>query len=465
MKTLREEEACLTHCARCGTVDARFTENVSAVSFTSVKGEPVKFEPKDFCSWVCQDRYYYDDIKAEQETKYLPRLNAFYENRLAACDTIRKELFHKWLLLREATTNDLVDDIRAFIMYTVLGLHARTYTRLVRPSLLDREIGAFGASFSVIKAGRGLLYIQGDDRNIARIRVLDSYNPLYIEDLCSVFIVKGRLFLFFYSGHIYVTHKNSGVEGNPLFQPIKGVESGVIQVAHSKNTILALKMDGSIWAWGDLYVPNGSSYGQLPRYTNTEFRLLPFGNDNLSASVAADYILVIKSDGTLWTMGVNRWTEHRLYSYNEYVTHSTPENMSLCTLDQIPLGEHRVRYVRCHDRRLHSLVMHDNEIWCMDIETRYPSMTIRKRTVFDQNETESILAYESRSVQKAVVSNAGHFCMGSNGLVSYEGQNTYKEFGRVDSIVTMWRKAEFLVPLVDNHRHVQKKFRAFTDEI
>ena len=70
---------------------------------------------------------------------------------------------------------------------------------------------------------------------------------------------------------------------------------------------LAVKTDGTPWAWGD------NSYGQLGDGTHTE-RGLPVqvGTDTTWASVATGFAgspsydsAGVKTDGTLWTWGTN----------------------------------------------------------------------------------------------------------------------------------------------------------------
>ena len=83
---------------------------------------------------------------------------------------------------------------------------------------------------------------------------------------------------------------------------ITGLGGGVAKLSSGDQFNLALKSNGSVWAWGR------NNYGQLGDTTTTN-RTTPFqisGLSNISAIAAGtEHSMVIKNDGTVWTWGRN----------------------------------------------------------------------------------------------------------------------------------------------------------------
>jgi alpha-tubulin suppressor-like RCC1 family protein len=82
-----------------------------------------------------------------------------------------------------------------------------------------------------------------------------------------------------------------------------GVDSNWKTVSAGSNSSLAIKTDGTLWAWGD------NLFGQLGDGTYANVRLVPtrIGTDSnwKLISEGSEFSLAIKTDGTLWAWGDN----------------------------------------------------------------------------------------------------------------------------------------------------------------
>ncbi|NMC00696.1 MAG: hypothetical protein GYA35_10490, partial [Thermoanaerobaculaceae bacterium] len=80
--------------------------------------------------------------------------------------------------------------------------------------------------------------------------------------------------------------------------------TNIVAIAGGSSHSLALKSDGTVWAWGY------NNYGQLGDGTTTN-RLTPIQVQNLTNIVAitggGSHSLALKSDGTVWAWGYNRY--------------------------------------------------------------------------------------------------------------------------------------------------------------
>jgi alpha-tubulin suppressor-like RCC1 family protein len=90
----------------------------------------------------------------------------------------------------------------------------------------------------------------------------------------------------------------------PQILPVQTLNlTGIIAIAAGSSHSLALKNDGTVWAWG------ANDSGQLGDGTTME-RHIPVQVQNLSGIVAiasgiADFSLALKNDGTVWAWGPN----------------------------------------------------------------------------------------------------------------------------------------------------------------
>jgi alpha-tubulin suppressor-like RCC1 family protein len=83
-----------------------------------------------------------------------------------------------------------------------------------------------------------------------------------------------------------------------------GDETNWVNIAVGGSTTLALKSDGTIWAWGE------NLHGQLGDGTTVQERATPVrsvpGNDWKQVATAGPHSVALKRDGTLWSWG-NNW--------------------------------------------------------------------------------------------------------------------------------------------------------------
>ena len=89
--------------------------------------------------------------------------------------------------------------------------------------------------------------------------------------------------------------------------PVKIMEN-VASVSASDRFTMAIKTDGTLWAWG------WNSYGQIGNNGkgNTEIDGIPIQTKPVRilynaalVSTGSDYAMAVKTDGTLWAWGVN----------------------------------------------------------------------------------------------------------------------------------------------------------------
>ena len=98
------------------------------------------------------------------------------------------------------------------------------------------------------------------------------------------------------------------------------------QISGGYNHTVAIKHDGTLWAWGD------NSYGQLGDGTNVN-KTSPkqIGTDNNWSIVNANFhhTVAIKSDGTLWAWG---WNSSGQLGYKFYFDRMTSYHRRMIAL-------------------------------------------------------------------------------------------------------------------------------------
>ena len=193
--------------------------------------------------------------------------------------------------------------------------------------------------------------------------------------------------------------------------PERIVASNVTAIAAGGYHTLFLKSDGSLWAMGN------NQYGQLGNGTYATNS--PYFGTNLPEQIVASnvtaiaaggfYSLFLKSDGSLWAMGVNRKGELGDGTYNST---NLPEQIVASNVTAIAAGSD------------HSLFLKQNgSLWAMGYNY---SGQLGDGNNFNTNQPEQIVA----SNVTAIAAGGNHsMFVESDGSLWAMGDNNYGELG------------------------------------
>jgi alpha-tubulin suppressor-like RCC1 family protein len=134
----------------------------------------------------------------------------------------------------------------------------------------------------------------GTDRNWVSVTIGES----------TVFGIKTDGTLWGYGGNLYGELGIGTNEENKLSLVQIGTERNWASVSNGSNHILAIKTNGTLWAWGR------TDLGQLGDGTTTRRNSpVQIGTDSNWKSVSAgnQYTVAVKTDGTVWTWGENHY--------------------------------------------------------------------------------------------------------------------------------------------------------------
>nr|WP_269456777.1 Ig-like domain-containing protein [Thermanaeromonas toyohensis] len=142
----------------------------------------------------------------------------------------------------------------------------------------------------------------------------NRYTPVQVQGLSNVVAIAaggsyslalksdGTVCAWGYNGQGQLGDGTTTNRYTPVQVQNQNLQSSVVAIATHGNHSLALKSDGTVWAWG------ANAYGQLGDGTTTN-RLTPVQVWNLSGVVAiaggGNHSLALKSDGTVWAWGYN----------------------------------------------------------------------------------------------------------------------------------------------------------------
>lgn len=100
----------------------------------------------------------------------------------------------------------------------------------------------------------------------------------------------------------------AGVEGDFRNIPVKvGISSDWKTVAAGSHHSLAIKHDGSLWTWGGNYYGQLGNDATLPGAHSSVPTRIGSDTDWQSLSATGHHSLALKSDGTLWAWGYNQY--------------------------------------------------------------------------------------------------------------------------------------------------------------
>ncbi|MCL1809134.1 MAG: InlB B-repeat-containing protein [Clostridiales bacterium] len=145
-------------------------------------------------------------------------------------------------------------------------------------------------------------------------------NPLNISSFTVALKTDGSLWAWGFNNYSQLgnnTYINSSI-------PVRmGIENNWVSFSMGAVHVLALKQDGSLWAWGD------NAYGQLGDGTNTGHGTpTRVGADNNWSNVFGGYLhsAALKTDGSLWTWGGNQYGQLGRTGNNRIPTRVGTEN-------------------------------------------------------------------------------------------------------------------------------------------
>lgn len=163
--------------------------------------------------------------------------------------------------------------------------------------------------------GNGIVYAWGDnhsgrlgdgsDTNRSfPVQIAGNYSVISISNKSthSAALTDDGTVLTWGSGATGRLGNGSDITGRYTPEAVAGI-SGVVDIAAGGNHTLALKSDGTVWAWGSNY------YGQLgldeDSYVSKMTTPVQVSNltDVIQIAAGHDFSLALKSDGTVWAWG------------------------------------------------------------------------------------------------------------------------------------------------------------------
>lgn len=170
----------------------------------------------------------------------------------------------------------------------------------------QNNVGQTGLGFS--SAYQSLPAQVGTDNNWKEI--IAGYN--------HTLAIKNDNTLWAWGNNVHGQMGNGVFLGNVLVPTQVGTESNWKTASLGHEQSLAIKLDGTLWAWG------GNSYGELGDGSTTKKNIpVQIGNETNWKSVSADYFnsYAIKNNNTLWGWGDNSYYQ---FGNNSTISSTSP---------------------------------------------------------------------------------------------------------------------------------------------
>jgi hypothetical protein len=204
------------------------------------------------------------------------------------------------------------------VLSTSCSQHASSYAPKQIPGINGVSAIAAGANHTIAIKTDGSLWAWGwnSDGQLGDGTRVDRTTPMKIAGIDGVIAIAagyahtlalkadGSLWAWGYNGQGQLGNGLSG-ETYGSRTPEQIIASGVTAIAAGNNHSVALKTDGSLWAWGN------NAHGQLGDGTTEEWRTpKQIMASGVTAMAAGDMsTLTIKADGSLWAWGKTGYSE------------------------------------------------------------------------------------------------------------------------------------------------------------